>query len=84
MEPKRIVKNAGTQTVLITNDFHWMEIIFIYTKLFLIVHVEHVKLCLTKAVNKQLYESFTNMCNSIPDINCLLETLNENRKLFIN
>ncbi len=49
----------------------------------LIVHVEHVKLCLTKAVNKQLYESFTNMCYSIPDINCLLETLNENRKLFI-
>lgn len=62
---------------------NYKKYIYLYKTTFLIVHVEYVKLCLTWAVNKQFYESFTNMWYSIPDINCLFETLNENSGLFI-
>lgn len=57
--------------------------IYLYKMIFVIRHVEYVKLCLTWAVNKQLYESFTNMWYSIPDIYCLFKTLNEYSGLLI-
>lgn len=47
--------------------------------IFLIVHAEYAKLCLTRAVNKQLNKSFAN----IPDIYCLFEALNKTSRFCI-